>query len=132
MADRFETRRERRSHLVAADNPRPGLDCVIMLSETIAGSSLPGPVSVSIRYVPDRHILPRAALGAYLAALRAPDWDGLEALGAEMIGDLDSELLPRWVQVRLELAGATAQKVIFEQCKPDWQDRLLLSRLALD
>lgn len=132
MADPFEATRARRGHLVAADNPRPGIDCVIMLSETFASSSLPGPVAVTVRYVPDRHILPPAALGAYLAALCAPDWDGLEALGAEMIGDLDSELLPRWVQVRLELAGATSQRVVFEQRKPDWQDRLLLSRISLD
>jgi len=132
MDDRFETTRLRRSHLAVADNPRPGLDCVITLSETFAGTSLPGPIAISIRYVPDRHFLPQAGLSAYLAAIGTLDWDSLETLGAEIIGDLDSELLPRWVQLRLEAAGATTHRVTFEQRKPDWQDRLMLSRIALD
>jgi hypothetical protein len=47
-----------------------------------------------------------------------------------MLGDLDSELLPRWLQVRV---GAGAEyRVTLEQKQPDWENRVMMVRIPID
>jgi hypothetical protein len=127
MSHPLDAARIRRGRLVAEANPRPGLDYLVTLTGSIANSV--APIVVRMRYVPDRHIVTADVLAEYLGALAGEAWSGLEALGATVVDDIDSEVLPRWVQVILETQG---RRVTFEQRKPDWENRLLLVRIGLD
>ena len=132
MSHPLDAARIRRQRLVTEANPRPGLDYLVALTGSTTSAGLAAPIAVRLRYVPDRHIITPDALAEYLGALAGEPWSGLEALGATVVDDIDSEVLPRWVQVRLDTAGPETRRVTFEQRKPDWENRLLLVRIGLD
>jgi len=138
MTDQFAAAKERRQGLQVAPNPRPGIDYLVTLGGTVALPAGPGaqgpeaPVTVRVRYVPDRHILAASVFGTYLSALEQSSWDSLEVLGVAILGDLNSELVPRWMQVILVAkADANEYSVMLEDRQPRWDNPRLLSRLML-
>ena len=88
------------------------------------------PVEIGLRYIPQREIVAPGALGPYLAALSAHPWPSLEDLGQVVLGDVNSELVPRWAQVRLTVrAEGRSHSVVLEDRQPKWDNPKLMNRL---
>ncbi len=133
MTHPMETAKRRRSALTPTTSPRTGLDYVVTLSGRFDAAPWSEPITLGLRYVPDDLVLAPAPLQAYLAVLGASKWETLEQLGASMAGDIDAELLPRWMRVRLTTRVMDQEhRVDFEQTKPGWDNRMLLARLKID
>jgi 7-cyano-7-deazaguanine reductase len=126
----LEQARSRRQGLGVIDNPRQGLDYLVSLEATMPTG--PGDLSIAIRlrYVPDIYLLPTDIFSRYLTNLDGKAWDSIEAMGTDMLGDLDSELLPRWLQVRI--SSGAEHRVTLEQKQPNWENRLMLYRIPID
>jgi hypothetical protein len=130
MEHPLELARGRRQGLDVSDNPRQGLDYLVSLEGTMPAGPGRQALTIGLRYVPDRYLLPTHSFSRYLASLDGNAWHSIEALGADMLGDLDSELLPRWLQVRV---GAGAEyRVTLEQKQPDWENRVMMVRIPID
>ncbi len=133
MTHPLEAAQQRRTALTPTTSPRTGLDYVATLGGRLEAKPWPAPISVGLRYVPDDFVLSPESLQSYLAVLGSSEWDTLEQLGASMTGDIDAELLPRWMRVRLCVRVLDSEhRVDFEQTKPGWDNRMLLARLKLD
>ena len=126
--------RKRRELLATAPNPGERHDYMVVLegSFTLEGSDQR--VNAALRYVADRRVLPLDAFGAYLESLNGGAWPSLEAVALVMLGDVNNELIPRWVQIRL-VAGTgdlgdlgKRHSVIIEDRQPGWDDPTLLAR----
>ena len=130
MDQGFEATRSRRRALTPDANPRPGLDYLVTLEGEVEHGPGETPVSVCLRFVPDSYVLRPDVFTAYLASLTGETWATLEALGADLLGDIDSELLPRWVQVRV--ATGDSHRVALELRQPAWENRLLMVRIPID
>jgi len=130
----METTKQRRTALQPTVSPRTGLDYVVTLGGAFESAPWSEPIDVGLRYVPDDLVLSPASLQTYLASLgRSPKWETLEEMGASMLGDIDAELLPRWLRVRVSTRITdTEHRVAFEQTKPGWDNRMLLARLKID
>jgi 7-cyano-7-deazaguanine reductase len=125
--------KQRRTTLTPTASPRTGLDYLVSLGGRLEAPPWPEPIAVALRYVPDDLVLAPASLRAYLTELGASEWETLEQLGAAMAGDIDAELLPRWMRVRLSARVADNEhQVDFEQTKPGWDNRMLLARMRID
>ena len=117
----------RRSRLTTAQNPESRLDYIVSLRESFEGGE------VLVSYVPDRFILVPDSLGDYLSAVDAFTSRNLEETAATILGDLNNELVPRWVQVAVSRLhdGAIRHRVAVEDRQPKWDNPGLLSRLTL-
>jgi len=113
-----DSREQRRALLLTDASPAAGIDYLVRLEAAGAG------VRVTVDYVPDKLVLRPAALGAYMAALRA---DGLEALAVTVLDDLNNEVVPRFV--RLRLAGADGHMALLADRQPNWDNPALLAQL---
>ncbi|MDA0676336.1 MAG: hypothetical protein O3A88_08290 [Proteobacteria bacterium] len=134
-ANDADARLQRRALLETANGPATHAEYLVSLSGTL---SLPpaGPVTVWVRYVPDRRVVAPQTFGAYLAAVAAAPWPSLEHAAAAILDDINNELVPRWIQVRIvQASGATADPglprhdVLLEDQQPKWENPSLLSRL---
>lgn len=130
MDQGFEATRSRRRALTPDANPRQGLDYLVTLEGEVGRGPEETPVSVCLRFVPDSYVLRPDVFAAYLASLTDERWATLEALGADLLGDIDSELLPRWAQVCV--ATGDAHRVALELRQPGWENRLLMVRIPTD
>ncbi|MGE4219099.1 MAG: hypothetical protein AB7G39_06600 [Alphaproteobacteria bacterium] len=125
-----ETRRQRRALLVTGPNParRPGdaLDYLIAYEACLdaAGAVL------RLSYAPGKLILVPDALEGYIATLN-PALPA-EALAHVVLGDINDELVPRWVQIVIERPAkgpsGLRQRVLVEDREPHWDDPALLAR----
>ena len=93
------------------------------------------PTLLSIHYVPDRMIIDPAAFGRYLEALSTLEWDSLEQLATEVLGDFNDHLIGRWVRVVVTAPEGAypdvgSHEVLIEDRQPGWDNPSLLSRLA--
>ena len=127
--------KERRALLETHANPDSALDYVSGLHGTLQAFGLGKPTLLSIHYVPDRMIIDPAAFGRYLEALSALEWDSLEQLATEVLGDFNDHLIGRWVRVvgtapEGAYPGVGSHEVLIEDCQPGWDNPSLLSRLA--
>ena len=133
MMHPLETIKQRRAALTATANPRTGLDYVVTLSGRFGAKSWSEPITAGLRYVPDDLVIAPAALQTYLDLLESTEWETLEELAASVAGDIDAELLPRWMRVRLHTQVSNDEhRVDIEQTKPGWDNRMLLARLRID
>lgn len=116
----------RREHLDTAENPNMRLDYVISLSGQIANLC-----RVDIRYVPDRAILTPASLTIYFERLRSVPWPRLEDVAVAMINDLNNELVPRWVQLKVSgESDGLEHHITLEDRQPKWDNPALLARIG--
>ena len=127
--------KERRALLETHANPDGALDYVSGLHGTLQAFGLGKPTLLSIHYVPDRMIIDPAAFGRYLEALSALEWDSLEQLATEVLGDFNDHLIGRWVRVVVTAPegaypGVGSHEVLIEDRQPGWDNPSLLSRLA--
>ena len=127
--------KERRALLETHANPDSALDYVSGLHGTLQAFGLGKPTLLSIHYVPDRIIIDPAAFGRYLEALSALEWDSLEQLATEVLGDFNDHLIGRWVRVVVTAPegaypGVGSHEVLIEDRQPGWDNPSLLSRLA--
>ena len=124
----------RRSRLATAPNPAERHDTMVSLEATAWFMGAGRPVTVTLLYIPDRLVLPPGTFSAYLEALDGCAWPTPEAAAAAVLADVNNELIPRWVQVRLAAAagrgGAERHGVILEDRQPGWDNPDLLGRLA--
>lgn len=132
----------RRSRLTTAPNPGERHDAMVLLEATAGFMGAERPVTVTLLYVPDRLVLPPGQFSAYLEALDGCAWPTPEAAAAAVLADVNNELIPRWVQVRLAaaagrgdgrgggLGAAERHSVILEDRQPGWDNPDLLGRLA--
>ena len=127
--------KEKRALLETHANPDSALDYVSGLHGTLQAFGLGKPTLLSIHYVPDRMIIDPAAFGRYLEALSALEWDSLEQLATEVLGDFNDHLIGRWVRVVVTAPegaypGVGSHEVLIEDRQPGWDNPSLLSRLA--
>lgn len=120
----------RRALLVTAPNPESRLDYVIALDGRLSAAH-GGPITLAVRYVPDRRVLDQPAWSTYCAAISEHTAARLESLAALILGDLANELVPRWVEVRLRhaLPDGGAQAVVMQERQPRWSDAALAALL---
>ena len=121
----------RRSTLSIDHNPRPDIDYVVgitgqMSSIVPAGSTTQ--VELSLHYVPDRDVLTSAGWASYLATLGNSQWSSVEALATALFDDLINELVPRWLCLRVNVAG---QFAILQDQQPNWHNSDLLTTISL-
>ncbi len=124
---------DRRSRLTTAPNPGGRHDYLVSIEATAWFMGAERPVTVTLLYIPDRLVLPPGKFSAYLEALDGCAWPTPEAAAAAVLADVNNELIPRWVQVRLAAAGpggAERHGVILEDRQPGWDNPDLLGRLA--
>ncbi len=123
----------RRRHAIHTDeNLREDIDYVVERRESVAGVSVAdgfeGKLEVALRYVPDRFVLQTAGgLDDYLTELANETWRGDEILALAVLDDLNNELVPRWIGLRLEFSPR--QIIYLEDRQPNWANSDLLSRL---
>lgn len=123
---RLETRRR---VLPTRDNPDSRQDYISQLDATLQDAFASGPVSLCLRYVPDRHVLSAEGLDRYLASLDQEYWETLEDLALAVLDDLNNEIVPRWVQVRLTTGGhgrCDRHQVTLCDRQPNWDNDQLL------
>lgn len=124
----------RRDLLATQDNPARRSDYLVRFDGTIDIIGF-GKVTIDLTYVPDRVVIARAAFSSYLKALEAGRWASMEAVGADVLADLESELVPRYLRVTLH-AGRNGEDAVaaysasFESRQPDWKNDPLLARLG--
>jgi 7-cyano-7-deazaguanine reductase len=127
---------DRRKLLVTEANPDANLDYLAALDGDIAPlkGCAGGTASLRLVYVPDKAVLPPAGFSRYLEALGKETWVSLEGVAVTVLGDINNELVPRWVRVRVAaesvlLPGVSAHTVTAEDHQPGWDNPALLSRL---
>ncbi len=130
MNDPFEFAKQRRARVPVEVNPRTGLDYIVTQEGHLGMAGFDAAIEVRLRYIPDRDIVARAVFADYLLALAEYDWSSLEDLGQTMLSDLNSELVPRWVQLILTARpGGELHNVVLEDRQPKWDNPKLLARL---
>lgn len=129
-------KQDRRKLLVAEVNPDANLDYLTALDGEIASlkGCAAGAASIRLVYVPDKAVLPPAGFSRYLEALGKETWESLEGVAVTILGDINNEVVPRWVRVRVaaesvHLPGVTAHTVMAEDRQPGWDNPTLLSGL---
>ncbi|MBT6095246.1 MAG: hypothetical protein HOH04_10210 [Rhodospirillaceae bacterium] len=123
---------QRREMLAPIANPGGGRDYVITLGGDIELPDHGGAMAVTLRYVPDRHVLAPNTYGNYLATIGELKWETLEAVAVAILDDVSNELLPRWAQVSLRHVGdghTERHDICLEECQPGWRNDDLLYRL---
>jgi hypothetical protein len=120
--------RERRACLTVAPNPAPDRDRITILSGDLPSSSIPGggSIHIDLRYIADRDLLTAAALAQYFQVAAEETCDTLEAYTELVLSDLNNELVPRWIWLRLSMGG---HQVIQQDRQPAWSNQGLLATL---
>ncbi len=117
-----EETRFRRESLFVEANPAPQRDYVITLRGTLDFGDRG---ELVLRYVPDKYVLPRAAFSEYCSIMARQDWPMPESRANEVLDDMNNELVPRWVSVRL--IALDGHEIVLEDRQPDWSNDSLLS-----
>lgn len=118
-----------REYLKTIPNPKPKLDYLTALSESVNGR-----LTVSITYVPDKLLLPPTAFTKYLAKTSEHLVEPLEACAHMLLEDFNNEVVPRWVRISLVQAreSAPGRHVILVDQQPRWSNTDLISNVPAD
>lgn len=123
--------RRRRDLLSTAPNPRPGLNYLASLQQQLPMDVLPAdmrsPAMLAVRFVPDRLILAAGALPRFATELASQEWSSPEALATAVFDDINNELVPRWLNLRLD--AGDGHRIVLEDRQPGWDAAHLLDRL---
>ena len=128
MNEPLDHLRQRRECLKTTVNPAADHDRISILSGELPGSGLigGGPIHVDLRYIADRDIIAAAALAHYFQVAAQEPCETLEAYADMVLNDLNNELVPRWIWLRLQGSG---HQVIQQDRQPGWNDQGLLNTL---
>ncbi len=109
-------------------NPSPGRERITILSGELPalGPLTGGIIHVDLRYIADRDVIAAAALAAYFAAAAQAHCETLEAYADMVLNDLNNELVPRWIWLRLRCGG---HQVIQQDQQPTWDNTKLLETI---
>ena len=111
-------------HLSARSNPHPGLDYLVEFSLTLAGHT-----RITLRYVPDKHVLETQEIESCAEMLHRESSAGLEPLAHHLIEAVNNAVVPRWVQVEIVQTGPLTRRVVMEDRQPKWDNAFLFSRM---
>lgn len=114
----------RRALLTYWAPPREKPDSLLMIAGRVPRSQ----VRVVLRYVPGKRMIEHRSWDAYLAALADLLSRGIEAIAYAILEDLNNELVPRWLEIVVELDSG--HKILLEDRQPNWDNPALLARLA--
>lgn len=123
-----ERLRQRRACLQTTANPATDRDRISILSGELPASNLLGgaPIHIDLRYIADRDIITATALGQYFEIAAQEPCETMEAYADMVLNDLNNELVPRWIWLRLRGHG---HQVIQQDRQPGWNDPGLLTTL---
>ncbi len=124
----------RRECIATTPNPQREIDYLVVLEGTVRPRGAPAALFLTLRYVPDRVVADAGAWTNYLALLGRQAWPTLESLTANMLSDVNNEIVPRWLSIVVEdrAPGADtgkAHRVIMEDRQPKWENADLLLRV---
>ncbi len=117
-----------REKLGTIPNPNREIDYLVLLDGTVRPRGVAAPLSLSLRYIPDRLIIEPGKWQSYLAALSTQKMPALEALAARILSDANNEIVPRWLSVVVSDVNSS-HKVIVEDRQPKWDNPDLLRRV---
>lgn len=117
-----------RETLGTIPNPSREIDYLVLLDGTVRPRGVAAPLSLTLRYVPDRLIIVRGKWQSYLAALSTQDMPALETLAARILSDANNEIVPRWLSIVVS-DHTSSHKVIVEDRQPKWDNPDLLRRV---
>lgn len=121
------TPQERRALLTTIDNPNRATDYITTLDWHDEDQQ----VKIRLRFIPDKVILTQAGFVQYCLALAADQSKPLEETAGLLLDDANNELVARWVQVSATCEdGNNCHSVLLEDQQPQWENRVLLSRLS--
>lgn len=123
-----DARFARRSKLETIPNPNAGIDYLCALSAHAQDDR----ATIHIRYVPDKLLLPSGSFGLYLHELHLDMAISLEELALIVLDDINNEVVPRWVQIRVDADDKSldrGHRTLVEDRQPRWDNKALLSRV---
>jgi 7-cyano-7-deazaguanine reductase len=125
---------ERRNLLETEANPGIQFDYVVTLQSELTGAENVFPARLSLRYVPDRLLLKPACLASYFQEIETITFDNLEQAAVLLMEDFNNELVPRWINMRLNKHTADSGTVqhheaTLEDRQPRWHNARLIERL---
>jgi 7-cyano-7-deazaguanine reductase len=128
MTAQPDSLRRRRACLTRTANPAPDHDRITILSGELPTSSQldGGPIHVDLRFIADRDVIAPAALATYFQAAARESHATLEAYADLVLDDLNNELVPRWIWLRLQCGG---HQVIQQDQQPGWDNTGLLATI---
>ncbi len=92
------------------------------------------PLSLLLRYVPDRDLLRNNAMREYWRFVEATEWAAESELALAILEDLNNELIPRWLQVQIRDDNLSdyvqGVMITVEDRQPGWHNQYLLSRIG--
>lgn len=117
----------RRAQLQTLDNPNKTIDYIITLETRLSQT----PVTLTLRYIPDKVILDSRCFDSYITEVAAHQDQHIETLTATVVEDFNNELVIKWVQVIAyeDLGDNSKHNVIIEDKQPRWDNPHLLARL---
>ncbi|NVJ93765.1 MAG: hypothetical protein HWE34_19015 [Methylocystaceae bacterium] len=119
----------RRAQLKTLNNPNKTIDYIITLETSISQT----PITLTLRYIPDKVILDSRCFNSYITEVAAHQEDQhIETLAATMVEDFNNELVTKWVQVTAyeDLGDSSKHNVVIEDKQPRWDNPHLLARLS--
>lgn len=125
-----QSRFARRSRLETIPNPNAAIDYLCGLSAHAQDDS----AIIHIRYVPDKLLLPTQSFGHYLHDLHLAPETSLEELALVILDDINNEVVPRWVQIRVDADDKSldrGHRTLIEDRQPRWDNKALLARVEL-
>ncbi len=125
-------RTARRDRLIAADNPARHLDYVVTLAGRL-GAQGGDSAEVALAYVPDRAVIAPDSFATYLELLAAQGLGTAEEIGAAVLADIDSEIVPRYLRVTVAAEarpGVPRHEARFETRQPGWANDGAVTRLG--
>ncbi|OSQ39666.1 hypothetical protein [Thalassospira mesophila] len=125
---------ERRNLLETETNPGIQFDYVVTLQSELGGAQNVFPARLTLRYIPDRLILKPACLATYFQEIETIVFDNLEQAAVLLMEDFNNELIPRWINMRLnkhtaDNASVQHHEATMEDRQPRWHNARLLERL---
>ena len=119
--------RDRRALLPTRQNEHTSLDFVVSVEFSLALPVARGEGRLMVRYVPDRLLLSTEDLAPWLTRIEAAEPHEIEQSAVMVLDDLNSELVPRWIQVLVRTHEEG--EVLVEDRQPDWDNASLLAGL---
>jgi len=132
--EQIETTRARRNLIRIVPSRVTSHDYLIDLSIRLTRDTISAPMTLIIRYVPDRDLIDDDAMHEYWRFIEAAAWSCASDMALAILEDLNNELIPRWVQVQLRNESKAdylqGMMITVEDRQPGWHNQYLLSRIG--